>query len=162
MSTAKSTRYSPESFLKGKIGEFVFEEMFRRAGRFTVLPFGYEKTLPEVAQRVDHVRYKHILENIRSAPDFVIISHDAANVYMVEVKYRTTKTAEEMLEIAKGIQKRWTAIWVFLATPDGFYFDSCTDIVKNGGAMARLNTGWVDEETQREFGELLRKFVPGK
>ena len=45
MPTSPDTRYSPRNFIKGKIGELVFEEMFRKAGKFTVLPFGYEKNL---------------------------------------------------------------------------------------------------------------------
>ncbi|MDE2096048.1 MAG: hypothetical protein KGL39_02265 [Patescibacteria group bacterium] len=35
--------------LKGKIAEVIFEQMFRDCGKFTILPFGYEKTVPEVA-----------------------------------------------------------------------------------------------------------------
>lgn len=52
--------------LKGKIAEVIFEQMFRDCGKFTILSFGYEKTVPEVAHQ-HVVEVQQVLENIRHA-----------------------------------------------------------------------------------------------
>lgn len=153
------TRYSPKNFIKGKIVELIFDQIFREAGRFTILPFGYERTLPELAQYSSEVKYRPVLDNVRSAPDFVLISHDKTEVYMVEVKYRANHTKADLVRIAKKIRSRWEAIWIFLATPDGFYFDSCTNVVKNEGAIASLDFGWVPEDIQKQYLELMKEFI---
>jgi hypothetical protein len=133
--------------------------MFREAGQYTILPFGYERTLPEIAQYAGEVKYKHVLDNVRTAPDFVLISLDKTEVYMIEAKYRAKHTEADLVRIAEKIRGRWDAIWLFLATPDKFYFDSCSNIVKNGGVITPLNTGWVPEDIQKQYLELLREFI---
>lgn len=132
--------------------------MFRKAGRFTVLPFGYERTLPEVAQHVEMVKFKPVLEDIRNAPDFILISHDRTEVFIVEVKYRKTPNWQEMEDIARNMKDRWTAIWLFVATPEQFYFDSCTNIIKNGGAVKELGD-WVSQDIQKEMRDLMNEFI---
>ena len=57
-----SKQFSHE-LIKGKIAELIFEMMFREAGRFTS-SFGYEYTLPEIAQ------YQHLL--LRSKKFWII------------------------------------------------------------------------------------------
>jgi len=155
----QNTRYSPKNFIKGKIVELIFDQMFREVDRFTILPFGYERTLPEVAQYAKEVKYQYILENIRSAPDFVLISKDKTEIFLVEVKYRTKPAKEELIAIAEKIKDKWNPIWIFLATPDGFYFDSCTRIINNGGEIAELDKSWVSKEIQNKYVELLKEFV---
>src|SRR4051812_7103160 len=123
MNDPQDTRYSPKNFIKGKIAELVLDQMFREAGKYTVIPFGYERTLPEIAQHIRTIKYQHVLDNVRTAPDFVLISEDKTNVYMVEVKYRKSCTEVELRDICEKIQSNWNSIWLFLATQDGFYFD---------------------------------------
>jgi len=159
MSNQENNRYSPKNFIKGKITELVFDQMFREAGQFTILPFGYERTLPELAQYSSEVKYKPVLDNVRSAPDFVLISNDKTEVYMVEVKYRTNPSKADLIEIVEKIRDRWESIWIFLATPDGFYFDSCTNVVKKEGEIARLDFGWVPEDIQKKYLELMKEFI---
>jgi hypothetical protein len=156
---SNNTRYTPKNFIKGKIVELIFDQMFREAGRFTILPFGYERTLPELAQYSQEVKYKHVLDNVRHAPDFVLISHDKTEVYMVEVKYRTNSSKEDLVEIAQGIKDQWNSIWLFLATPDKFYFGSCTQILKNGGDIPVLGNGWVPQDIQDKYLALMREFI---
>ena len=50
--------------------------MFRESGKFTILHAGYEYTLPELAQYQHLAEVKAVIENIRNAPDFVLISQD--------------------------------------------------------------------------------------
>jgi len=35
--------------IKGRIAEVIFEQMFREQGQYTVIPFGYEQTVPTLA-----------------------------------------------------------------------------------------------------------------
>jgi len=106
----QNDRYSPKNFIKGKITELIFDQMFREAGRFTILPFGYERTLPELAQYSSEVKYRPVLDNVRSAPDFVLISQDKTEVYMVEVKYRANHSPADLIRIVEKIRERWEAI----------------------------------------------------
>jgi hypothetical protein len=133
--------------------------MFREAGEFTILPFGYERTLPTLAQYAREVKYKPVLDNVRTSPDFILISRDKTEVYMIEVKYRSNPTPEELLKIAEDIKDRWNSIWVFLATPKGFYFDSCTEIIKNKGEIGTLHDSWVSADIQQKYLELLNEFI---
>ncbi|HSA84384.1 MAG TPA: hypothetical protein VLF20_05895, partial [Patescibacteria group bacterium] len=95
------------NLIKGRIVETVFEEMFRASGEFTVLPIGYEHTTPTLAQYQHLLEVKNVLENIRNAPDFALISQDNKKVFLVEVKYRNELKSEEILEIAKDTLTRW-------------------------------------------------------
>lgn len=44
--------------IKGRIAETVFEQMIKHEERFTVIPFGYEHTMPLLAQHQHHVQLK--------------------------------------------------------------------------------------------------------
>ena len=159
MNDQPNNRYSPRNFIKGKTVEIIFEQMFRETDRFTIIPFGYQHTLPEIAQYAHMVKYQPVFDNIRTAPDFVIVSQDRTSLFMVEVKYRTAHTQADLVEISKKILERWDAIWLFLATQDGFYFDSCTNIIKNAGAITPLDFGWVPEDIQKQYLGLLKEFI---
>ena len=98
------------NLIKGKIAETVFEQMFRSMGKFTVIPFGYESTLPEIAQNSHRVEYQFVLEQIRTAPDFAIVSHDQTEVFLVEVKYFNTHTDQEIKTVAEKIHRKWKVV----------------------------------------------------
>lgn len=148
-----------KQLIKGKITELIFEQMFRKIGNFTVIPFGYESVQPELMQYSHLAKYKQIFDNIRTAPDFALVSHDKKEVFLVEVKYRTNHNSADMKEMAHKIQERWKLVRVFVATPEGFYFDSCSNIIKNEGQISSLNADWITEETQREYLSLLNQFI---
>lgn len=145
-------------FIKGKIAELIFEMMFREAGKFTVLRFGYEYTLPQIAQHQNLVEVKKVLENIRNAPDFILVSDDRKEVHIVEVKFRSKRDLLEILDIATKNLKTWDPSWLFIASPDGFYFDPCNKIVKNNGLISPLHTTWISENLLRKYQELLNDF----
>jgi hypothetical protein len=92
--------------IKGKIAELIFQEMFGVSEKLTILPIGYEHTTPILAQYQHHVQIKQVLENIRNAPDFALISQDKKSVYLVEVKYQNGFTREHILEIARDLCAR--------------------------------------------------------
>lgn len=145
--------------IKGKIAELVFSQMFRNSNKFTVIPFGYENNFPEIAQYAYMADDKQVFETIRSTPDFALVSHDKKDVYLVEVKYRNSLNEKYVKEEAEKIQNRWKSVQLFIATPDGFYFDNCNDIIASTGAINPLNTNWIEKKTQKEYIGLLNAFI---
>ena len=93
-----SIQFSHE-LIKGRIAETVFEQMIRYEGRYDVIPFGYEHTMPLLMQYQQLIEIKQVMENIKDAPDFALISNDKRKVYLVEVKYRTQLNIKEILGI---------------------------------------------------------------
>jgi hypothetical protein len=77
-----------ERLLKGRLGEAIFELMFREDEQYDVIPLGYERITPELAQYQHHAQVKAVIDNIRNLPDFILVSKDKASIYLVEVKYR--------------------------------------------------------------------------
>lgn len=148
-----------EQLIKGKISEMIFSQMFRDSKNFTVIPFGYETTFPEIAQYAYLAEDKVVLETIRNTPDFAIVSHDKREVYLIEVKYRTFLTEQHVLDIAEKIHERWKSVQLFIATPGGFYFGCCADIILDKGKIPHLDTSWVNDITQKEYTKLLMNFI---
>jgi hypothetical protein len=148
-----------QNLIKGKITEVIFEEMFRESGEFTVIPIGYEHTIPELAQYQHHVHIQKVLENIRSAPDFALISQDKAKVFLVEVKYRAEPTEKDLLEIATELFDKWNPCFLFIATKETFYFDSCKQIIDNKGTITSLSESWIKNTIQKEYLQVLKEFI---
>lgn len=148
-----------EQLIKGKIAELIFSQMFRNSNKFTVIPFGYENTFPEIAQYAYMADNTQVLDTIRSAPDFALVSHDKRDVYLIEVKYRSFMDKKHVKEIAEKIQNRWKSVQLFIATPTGFYFGNCSEIVSSEGIISNLNTAWVSENDQKEYVRLLNEFI---
>lgn len=152
---------TPEDFyfqlIKGKIAEQIFEMMFRQSEKFTIIPFGYESILPELVHHVREGMNGLVLETVRNAPDFAVVSHHENHVFLVEVKYRAHLDIEKLSEIAEHIHKRWKVAWLFIATPDGFYFDSCTNVMKK--ELQPLSTSWISQELQDQYLRFLNQFI---
>lgn len=150
-----------KQLIKGKIAEMVFEQMLRDTGRFTILAFGYENVLPELMHRQRDIRTEETMEIIRRAPDFAVINNETHDVHLVEVKYRRRYLAKDILEIAERMHASWKPAYLFLATPDDFYFEQAHRVIKNGGRMEKLSFDIIPEETQKRFTDLLNKFITG-
>ncbi len=148
-----------KDLIKGKIAEIIFEQMFRESGEYTILHSGYEYTLPELAQYQHLTEIKAVIENIRNAPDFVLISQDKKRVYLVEVKYRRNRNPRELKKICENTLQIWNPSWLFVASPDGFFFEPCNDVVnKNDGQIGPLYDKWVKNDVQSEYLKLLNQF----
>jgi hypothetical protein len=148
-----------EDLIKGKITEVIFEEMFRTSEEFTIIPIGYEHTIPELAQYQHHVQIQKVLENIRHAPDFALISQDKTKVFLVEVKYRAEFTNQDLLKITTPLLANWNPCFLFLTSKDNFYFDSIQDIVNKNGEIRNLTDNWIKKEIQLKCLDLLREFI---
>lgn len=147
-----------KNFIKGKIGEIVFDQMFREEGKFVVIPFGYERVIPELTQYAHGAEHQEVIDNIRSAPDFALVSQDKKEVFLIEVKYRSKISMEELRETASKIEKRWKLVWMFICTPEGFYFGKTADIIKNG-RITPLEETWISKERQEKYLKLLNSFI---
>lgn len=147
-----------EDLIKGKITEVIFEEMFRVSGEFTIIPLGYEHTTPILAQYQHLAHIQKVLDNIRHAPDFALISQDKTKVFIVEVKYRVELDNNEILKIAEDLHS-WEPCFIFVATKDNFYFESVQEIARNKGNIKELTDSWISNEIQEESLYLLRKFI---
>lgn len=148
-----------EGLIKGKIAEIIFEQMFRESERYTILHSGYEYTLPELAQYQQHAEVRAVIENIRNAPDFILVSQDKKEVHLVEVKYRKHRMDYDLKKIAKDTLKFWNPCWLFVASPDGFFFEPCNTVFKNNGRIGALvNEKFVTPKVREEYLNLLNKF----
>ena len=143
--------------IKGRIAEVIFEQMIRAEGRYTIIPFGYEHTIPTLSQYRGHAQIKSIIDNIADAPDFALISEDKTKIYLVEVKYQYKLDLEKVKEYAKELSNRWEYPWLFIATSNGFYCGMSRDILDNGGLKV-LPESWVTIERQEEYLKLLNEF----
>jgi len=143
--------------IKGRIAEVVFEQMIREEERYTVIPFGYEHTIPTLSQYQGLAEVPKIIDNIADAPDFALISEDKTKIYLVEVKYQTIFDFEKVKEHAQKLVQRWEYPWLFIATPQRFYCGMAKDILSTG-RINDLPESWVKNDRQIEYLKLLNEF----
>lgn len=143
--------------IKGKIAEMIFQQMWVDAGKYTILPLGYERVLPGLL----NWRNNKVLKPIRTAPDFVLIPKDEKddNIMIVEVKFRSR--AEEYNTLKKTVNeqnKRWNPSYLFIATLKKFYFDRCDNIIRNG-KIKGLSNELIPFKVQEKYLRLLKEFL---
>ena len=143
--------------IKGRIAEVIFEQMIREEGRYTVIPFGYEHTVPTLSQYQHLAQIKDVIDKIKDAPDFALVSHDKTKVYLVEIKYRSHLQIEEIKVHANKLLKRWDPSWLLVATPEGFYCSLCKSIIETS-KINQLSEKWVSSTKQSEYLQLLNEF----
>lgn len=146
------------SLTKGKIAETLFRAMISESERYTVIPSGYEHTLPILTQAGRNYLTQKSLETVRKSPDFLLVSQDKKEVVFVEVKYRSVYVPQELQQTAEEINKNWDAVWIFLATPAAFYLSSCQDIVAEGH-MRELDILLISKDLQRTYLGILNEFI---
>jgi len=154
----KNTIEFSKNLIKGKIAEIIFERMFTEIGEFTILRSGYEYTFPELTQYQQLPEVEKYIENVRKIPDFILISNDRKRAFIVEVKYRTRRDDENVSKIACDTLKVWNPSWLFIASPDGFFFSPCNAIKKNKGKIGQLPESWISREIQDKYLRLMNEF----
>ncbi|MBI3046427.1 MAG: hypothetical protein HYY86_02750 [Candidatus Harrisonbacteria bacterium] len=152
----KNIEFSRE-LIKGRIAEVIFEQMIREEEKYTVIPFGYEHTMPTLAQYRHLAEIPKIIDNIADAPDFALISENNNEIFLVEVKYQHKLNLAKLEEYANKLLNRWDYPWLFVATLDGFYCGLCKWIVDEK-KINKLSENWVTKERQVEYLELLKEF----
>jgi hypothetical protein len=156
--------YDPVGFsrklVKGRIAETLFEQMLRDAGCFTILAFGYESVLPELAHRQRDMQAEETMEIIRRAPDFAVINNETHEVHLIEVKYMMHPKTEWILRDAVRMYESWKPSYLFLAAPNGFFFDKANKIIERGGVIDKLSHPQIPSELQEKYTKLLNEFIP--
>lgn len=149
-----------KDLIKGRIAETLFEQMLRDAESFTILEFGYEKVLPELAHRLKDTNEEETMKIIRRAPDFAVIDNVTHEVFLIEVKYRMHPSEATMLKDAQKVQEYWKPAYLFVATPFGFYFGKAIDVVNSGGKIMPFSHPRVAVELQDRYKQLLNEVIP--
>jgi hypothetical protein len=148
-----------KSLIKGRIAEIIFEMMFRHTNKFKLIHFGYELTAPELTTKEMHSAVNKVtLESILHTPDYIEIDKEN-KASLVEVKYRKSINPEKAKLMAEAITKNWPEAWLFIATPQGFYFDQAKSIIKENGSIHLLSNDLVDKQTQEEYLKVLNEFI---
>lgn len=148
-----------KQLIKGRVAEIIFEQMLRDAGSFTVLSFGYENILPELMHRQSDLQLKETVEVIRRAPDFAVINNDTHDVKLIEVKYRRKLMQASVLSDALRMYSSWKPSYLFIATPEGFYFGKVEDIVKDDGVIKPLSHPNISKELTDKYLILMNEFL---
>lgn len=146
-----------ESLIKGRIAETIFEMMFGHLEGFKLKHFGIEYTSPDLISKNIREENKVVIDKIGGTPDFLEIDKNN-KVTLVEVKYRKNISPEYTLQIATKINHYWGEASLFLASPEGFYFDSITNIISSHGAIHPLSPDLIPTEIQQQYLGLLTKF----
>jgi len=144
--------------IKGKIAEQIFEFMFRNTGEYTVIPFGYEYSQPELSQSLKLLEKEDILDTLRSSPDFILINKSKTEVYFVEVKYMNIKDNQLIKDYAQKTVNKWEHSFMFIATPEGFFYEPCNTVIRNNGEIGKLYDSHIPKEIQTQYLHLLTEF----
>ena len=145
--------------IKGKIAEIIFELMFRESGKFSVFRFGYEYTEEYLAQHRLKTKFPQVINNISDSPDFLLITEDKSQVYLVEVKYSSRLFKQDMVKIADKLNKRWEPAYLFVVSKDGFYFDPANTIINRKGEIKKLSEKWISQGIQNINFALAKEFL---
>ncbi len=156
---------NPESMLKGRIAETLFEELMRQSGNI-VYRFGYEaivQNLTQLEERFD--RYSEVGERIRSIPDFIVINRKGKPVF-IEVKFRwKPELHQNDYAMMERIEKFWNAKIVFVNCWEQPYFRIVDPpyIDKKGNLHTRPlleDSDWkISKKLYDEFERLVYKYL---
>jgi len=147
--------------IKGKIAEIIFEQMIHNTPGYTILEFGYEKVVRQLAKERKTKQASDMIEIVRRAPDFAVIN-EKHDVTLIEVKYMNKISNGRVLSAAKNIKKSWKQASLFVANPEGFYFDTVDTIIKNKGVIKELRHKRITQKKQKQYLELLNEFIEVK
>gem|GEM_PF-381432 len=156
--TMKNLEFSKQ-LIKGRTAEHIFEQLLRDTGEFTVLSFGYEKVLPELAQQQRTIAAEETMEIIRTAPDYAVINHQTKEVHLIEVKYRSHLDEKNILQLATRMVDSWKTAHLFVATPEGFYSDEVQNIIQNQGKIKALEHKQIPADLQKKYIKLMMSFL---
>lgn len=145
--------------LKGKIAEIIFEQMIHNTKGYTVLEFGYEKIVHQLAKTPKSEDARAMIEIVRKAPDYAIVNEDTHNVTLVEIKYMTKKTNSKVNAIAKEIEQSWRHATLFIATPEGFFFDQVDTIIGNKGVIKPFHHAKIPAKLIEQYLAMLNEFI---
>jgi hypothetical protein len=108
-------RYDLENIIKGRIAEAIVEELLRACGN-QVYRFGYESILQNLVQNGSKFdRYSPNGEQLRSIPDFVVVSSEGKS-FFVEVKFRSDPAWLLKSPLLRQLKQYWVAKLILVTT----------------------------------------------
>jgi len=156
---------NPESMLKGRMAETLFEELMRQSGNI-VYRFGYEAIVQNLIQlEANFDRYSEVGERIRAIPDFIVIDKKGKPVF-VEVKFRwKSELHESDYKMLEKINKFWGARIVFINCWEQPYFRISDPPYLDKNKKLALKPliqeeDWkVDKKLYSEYEDLVHKYL---
>ena len=148
-----------QNLIKGKIAEIIFEQMVHHTDGYTILEFGYEKVVRQLAHERKTEDAKATIKIVSSAPDFAIINQETHDINLVEVKYMHNPSKRNVLQAAQHVKKSWKRSCLFVAAPSGFYFDTIDDIIRSKGDINEFLHACISEQTKHKYLDLLNEFI---
>ena len=115
--------FNPESMLKGRMAETLFEELMKKSGN-VVYRFGYEAVLQNLVQLEKKFdgHNNEVGEKLRSIPDFIVIDKNGRPEF-VEVKFRwNSEPHDDDHAKIERINKLWSPKLVLLSCKERPYF----------------------------------------
>jgi hypothetical protein len=102
------------NLLKGRIGQIVFEIIFRNFG-YQVYPFGYESYLTNIIKNMRKNWSNSTVKQIRSSPDTLIYDRELNQGFLLEIKSTTLEINKFWIEATQ--LTRYIELWsnAFLA-----------------------------------------------
>src|SRR3989338_8971175 len=125
----------------------------------TVIKFGYENVDQPIKKASKSEDARAMIEIVRKAPDYAIVNEDTHNVTLVEIKYMAKRTNGKVNAIAKEIEKSWRHAALFIATPDGFFYDQVDTIIANKGAAKPFHHGKIQPKLVEQYLAMLNEFI---
>lgn len=110
-----------------------------------------KKTIPELTHlrnKTDNTNNKAI-EAVRRAPDFAILNLETHDVTLIEVKYMNKMTPGRVNGVVRKMENTWKQASLFIATPEGFFYVTLSNITKNKGKIATLHHKNIPLKTQQ-------------
>ena len=136
--------------------------MIHNTKGYTVLEFGYEKVVHQLAKAPKSEDARAMIEIVRKAPDYAIVNEETHNVTLVEIKYMAKRTNGKVNAIAKEIERSWRHSALFIATPEGFFFDQVENIIKNKGVIRPFHHGKIQPKVVEQYVAMLNEFITVK
>jgi hypothetical protein len=133
--------------------------MIHNTKGYTVLEFEYEKVVHQLAKAPKSEDAREMIKIVRKAPDYAIVNEDTHNVTLVEIKYMAKRTNGKVNAVAKEIEQSWRHAALFLATPEGFYYDQVDSIIKNKGAIKPFSHPRISQKLTAQYLAMLNEFI---
>src|SRR3989338_5962644 len=152
---------NPESMLKGRMAETLFEELMRQSGNI-VYRFGYEAIVQNLAQLEEKFdRYSEVGERIRAIPDFIVVDKKGKPIF-VEVKFRwKSELHKGDYKMLEKIDNFWRAKIIFVNCWEQPYFRVADPpyIDKKKYLVTKPLLGETDWEIDKELYGLYEELV---
>jgi len=129
--------------IKGRIAETLIQELFLSLG-YNVFRYGMENTIPGIMELLKGVK-SEVAEEIKRMPDFVIQNPKTAEVFFIEVKFRSSENFN-----LKDLPKGYPYDNVFIILVSKKHIKCITvDELKGGKEISPTSTNYLG--SRKEF-----------